>query len=197
MSRYFNVWVSFGILYPFLLAVGAVECSEKETLIKPMSDTVSAIQLTSCLMECTRMTYVKKLQLQDNHNIRLRDSTEGDLEEYCWPAELKCTIGERFQLAYVVLPVDLTAVGPEQLEVKATVPTSTTLLAHDNPITVPDNCGLRYDVTPHFNTESVGTSFCIQVVSLDDALGDRVLRCPPFLVTLWQRKADQPNQEGQ
>lgn len=76
MSSYFNVWVSFGILYPLLLAVGAVECSEKETLLEPRSE-VSDVNLTNCLLECTGMTYVKKLQLQDNHNTKLQDSTEG------------------------------------------------------------------------------------------------------------------------
>ncbi|KAM8829321.1 uncharacterized protein AB9W97_004795 [Spinachia spinachia] len=197
MSRYFNVLVCFGVLYPLLLAVGAVECSEKETLLKPRSDKASDVNLTNCLLECTGMTYIKKLQLQDHHNIRLQDSTEGDLGERCWSAQLKCTIGERFALAYVVLPVDVSAVGPEQLEVKATLPSVATLLAHDHPSTIADNCGLRYDVTPHFSAGRAGTSFCVQVVAREDVLGDRVLRCPPFLVTLWHREPDQHNQAGQ
>lgn len=75
MSRYFSVWVSFVILPTLLLAVGAIVCSEKETLLKPIPSTVT--QLTDCLMECTGMTYIKKLQLQDNHNIRFQDSSEG------------------------------------------------------------------------------------------------------------------------
>lgn len=69
------MWVSFSVLSRLLLAVGAIECSEKEALLKVMPSTVT--QLTDCLMECTGMTYIKKLQLQDNHNIRLKDSTEG------------------------------------------------------------------------------------------------------------------------
>ncbi|XP_056288592.1 uncharacterized protein LOC130205328 isoform X2 [Pseudoliparis swirei] len=142
------------------------------------------------------MTF-KKLQLRNNHNIRLQDSTEGELGEYCWSTELQCTIGESFQRAYVVLPVDITTVAHEQLEVRATDQTAATLLlAHDNPTTVADTCGLRYDVTPRFTTERAGTSFCIQVVAQDDVLGDRVLRCPPFLVTFWQRRnQDLANQE--
>ncbi|KAF1377658.1 hypothetical protein PFLUV_G00203040 [Perca fluviatilis] len=194
MSGYFIAWVSFGILSSLLLVVGAVECSEKETLLKPVSNTRT--QITDCLMECTGMTYIKKLQLQDNHNIRLKDSTEGDLGEYCWSTELKCTIGESFQHAYVVLPVDVSADGHEQLEVKATVPTATILLTHNSPSIIADNCGLRYDVTPHFSTEKAGASFCVQVVAQEDVLGDKVLKCPPFLVTFWQRKPNQSNQEG-
>lgn len=80
MSGYFTVLVSFGILSPFFLAIGAVQCSEKEALLKPMSNT--EIQVTDCLIACTGMTYLKKIQLQDNHNIRLRDSTEG--KEKLW-----------------------------------------------------------------------------------------------------------------
>lgn len=147
-------------------------------------------------MECTGMTYIKKLQLQDNHNIRLKDSTEGDLGEYCWSMELKCTIGESFRRAFVVLPVDVSSVGHEMLEVKATAPTNTTLLAHRSPSTIADNCGLRYDVTQHFSAEQAGASFCIQVTAQEDVLGDKVLKCPPYLVTFWQRNPKQSNQEG-
>lgn len=67
--------VSIGILSHLMLAAGAVECSEKEMLLKPIPKTVA--QPSDCLMECTGMTYIKKLQLQDNRNIRLKDSTEG------------------------------------------------------------------------------------------------------------------------
>ncbi|KAL7376564.1 hypothetical protein ABVT39_010619 [Epinephelus coioides] len=197
MSRYFSLWVFFGALSPLLLAVGAFECSEKETLLNPVPGHMSVTHLTDCLMECTGMTYIKKLQLQDNHNIRLTDSTEGDLGEYCWSKELKCTTGESFLRAYVVLPVDVSKVGHEMLEVKATAPTATTLLAHNSPTTIADNCGLRYDVTTHFSTGTVGTSsFCVQVATQEDVLGDNVLKCPPFLVTFWQRSPNQSNQEG-
>lgn len=75
MSRYFNVWVSFGILAPLLLAAGAIVCSEKEKLLQLLPSKVT--QQTDCLMECTGMTYIKKLELQDNRNIRLKDSSEG------------------------------------------------------------------------------------------------------------------------
>lgn len=190
MSGYFTVLVSFGILSHFLLAVGAVVCSEKEALLEPLPNT--EIQVTDCLMECTGMTYVKKIQLQDNRNIRLKDSTEGDLGEYCWSTDLKCTIGESFQLAYVVLPVDISAVRHEQLEVKSA---ATTLHMHNSPTTVADHCGLRYDVTWHFTTKQTGESFCVEVVTQRDVLGDEVLKCPPYLVTFWQRNPNQSTQE--
>ncbi|KAL3042881.1 hypothetical protein OYC64_020740 [Pagothenia borchgrevinki] len=165
------------------------------------------------------MTYHKKIQLQDNHNIRLSYCTEGptdpssgsaalsphkaepepaclpteggDPGEYCWSTELKCNIGESFVQAYVVLPVDVSVAGHEMLEVKATVPSATTLLRHNSPTTIADDCGLQYDVTPQFSTENTGNSFCVQVVS-----PVVVLKCPPFLVTFWERKPNQINQGG-
>lgn len=195
MSRFFSVWLSFGMLAPLILAVGAFECTEKETGLKPMSSKVT--QLTECLLECTGMTYIKKLQLQDNHNIRLTDSAEGDLGEHCWPTELMCITGESFRDAYVVLPVDVSSVRHEMLEVKTTGPAAAvTLQAHSSPSTIAESCGLRYEVTQHFRAEEAGTSFCVQVVTQEDALGDKVLKCPPYLVTFWQRKPNQPNQEG-
>ncbi|GLD55469.1 uncharacterized protein AKAME5_000796300 [Lates japonicus] len=186
--------MSIGVLSALLLAAGAVECSEKEALLRVIPSTVT--QVTDCLMECTGMTYIKKLQLQDKRNIRFTDSTEGDLGEYCWSTELKCNTGENFQHAYAVLPVDIFAVGHEQLEVKATTPTATTLHVHNNPTTVAESCGLRYDVTRYFSTAESGTSFCVQVVTQEDVLGDKVLKCPPYLVTFWQRSPNQSIQEG-
>lgn len=75
MSRYFTLLMSFGLMSPLLLAAGEIICSQPETVLRPVPNVVT--QLTECLMECSGMTYVNKLQLQDNHNIRMKDSTEG------------------------------------------------------------------------------------------------------------------------
>lgn len=112
----------------------------------------------------------------------------GDLGEFCWSTDLQCTVGERFHHALVVLPVDISAVPPEQLEVQVAAPAATTLRPDSSASTIADSCGLRYDVTEHFST-GTGTSFCIQVVTLEDALGDNVLKCPPYLVTFWQKES--------
>lgn len=189
-----TLWVFLLLLFPHLLGARAIVCSEKETLVNPIHRTPT--QLTDCLLECTGLTYVKKLQLQDDHNIRLTDSTEGGLGEYCWSTELKCTVGENLQQALVVLPVDRSTVRHETIEVKATSPTTTILNAHNSPTTVAENCGLRYDVTQHFSMETTGTSFCVQAAIPGDVQGDKVLKCPPFLVTFWQRNSNQANQEG-
>lgn len=67
--------MSLGLLSLLLLAAGEIKCSQPERVLRPVPNV--ATQLTECLMECSGMTYVNKLQLQDNHNIRMKDSTEG------------------------------------------------------------------------------------------------------------------------
>lgn len=194
MPTYIIVWISFGLLSPFLLAGGTVDCSEKEALLKPKPSTMK--KATECLVDCSRMTYRKKLQLQDDHNIRIRDSSEGDHGEFCWPTKLQCFTGESFLHAYVVLPVDVSEVGHEQLEVITTAPTVTTLHIHSSPSTIADSCGLRYEVTAHFSTPNPDTSFCVQIVTQEGDLGDSVLNCPPSLVTFWQRNPNQSSRQG-
>lgn len=75
---YFTVLVSLGLLTSStsrLPAAEANKCSEKEMLLRQIPRV--ATQLTDCLMECSGMTFIKKLQLQDNRNIQFKDSTEG------------------------------------------------------------------------------------------------------------------------
>uniref|UniRef100_A0A087YPU1 Uncharacterized protein n=1 Tax=Poecilia formosa TaxID=48698 RepID=A0A087YPU1_POEFO len=197
MTGYLTVCLlAFGLLSHLLLATGAAKCTEKETLLAPKP---SSMRLpTDCLIECSSMTYAKKLQLRDNHNIRIIDSTEetGDLGEYCWSTKLKCLEGDSFANAYVVLPVDVSAMENERLEVKTTGPTATTLHANNRPTTIAESCGQIYEVTPHFTTPAAETSFCLQVVTQENEPGDRFLTCPPFLVSFWQRNPNQPSQQG-
>lgn len=196
MFNYFTVWMSFGVLPQLLLAGGSIECSEKETLVgqRPIASTVA--QLTECLVDCSGMTFLKKLRLQDRHIIRFRDSTEGDTGEYCWSTDLQCTIGESFLHAYVVLPLT-TTVGHEQLEVEATVPTASKLHVHNRPTTIAESCGLRYDVTEHFSSAAtVGTSLCVRPVTQEGVRRESFLKCPPYLATFWQRDPNQSNQQG-
>ncbi|RVE65922.1 hypothetical protein OJAV_G00121120 [Oryzias javanicus] len=195
MQACINACLYWGLLSRLLIAAGAIECTEKEAPeIKPKPSTMKLP--TECLIECSSMTYINKLQLQDDHNIRITDSTEGELGEYCWSTDLKCTIGESFVSAFVVLPVDVSTTGHEQLQVRTSSPRSGTLHTHNSPTTIADSCGFRYEVTEHFSTANTDTSFCVQIVTREDDLGDRLLRCPPYLVTFWQRNPNQSNQQG-
>ncbi|KAK0141308.1 hypothetical protein N1851_021637 [Merluccius polli] len=208
MSLYLSLWMRVGSLSLVLVAVGTMECTEQESLI-------TIVVPTQCLMDCNSLTFTKKLQLGDTRNIRLTDSTEEehrnsvllmsmypskDLKEYCWPVDLKCNVGERLQRAFVVVPVDPSVVAHEHLAVKSTGPVVGTLSAHGGPATLADDCGIRYEVTPIYQSTSEsmgkGLSFCIQVVALQPLSRDGMLKCPPFLVTIWQPSAAQPMREG-
>ncbi|XP_077398994.1 uncharacterized protein LOC144034240 [Vanacampus margaritifer] len=180
MRAYLAAWMSFCVQSSFLRASRAVECSGKETLLQPLSSPLP--QLTDCLKECTEMTYAREVQRQDHRNVRIEDSTQGDLGEYCWATTIKCNVHESFQHAFVVLPIHTSAVTPEALEVRWA---ANALNAHTDPITVPDACGLRYDVSEHFGPGRRVDSFCVEVVGQRDS--PATLRCPPYLVTYWQR----------
>lgn len=183
MPRYFSVWLAFCI-FPTLLwrAVWTYECLEKESLLRPLPRELA----TDCLMECTRRTYMKKLQSQDPHDVQFTDCTQGDLGEYCWSTNLKCKVGQSFKHAFVVLPEDITVEEP--VEVNTTSPAATKLSVHIYPTIIAKSCGLLYDVTNYFSPVNTGTLFCIQT--------DKVPRCPPYLVIFWQRSSNQAHQKS-
>ncbi|KAJ3605436.1 hypothetical protein NHX12_027483 [Muraenolepis orangiensis] len=197
---YLSLWMRVCSLSLVLVAVGTMKCTEQQSLIQEIPSSI--VQPTQCLMDCTALTFTKKLELGDNRNIRLKDSTEeqhGNLKEYCWPLDLKCIVGERLQRAFVVVPVDLSVASWEHLEVKSTGPVVGTLRPHHGPTTLADDCGIRYEVTPIYRStpESPGAGqvFCVRVAR-EPLSGNGMLRCPPFLVTVWQPRSDQYKREG-
>ncbi|KAJ3605030.1 hypothetical protein NHX12_027081 [Muraenolepis orangiensis] len=168
---YLSLWMRVCSLSLVLVAVGTMECTEQQSLIQEIPSSI--VQPTQCLMDCTALTFTKKLELGDNRNIRLKDSTEeqhGNLKEYCWPLDLKCIVGERLQRAFVVVSVDSSVASWEHLEV--------------TPI---------YRSKPE--SSETGLVFCIRVAR-EPLSGDGMLKCPPFLVTVWQPRADQHKREG-
>ncbi|KAJ3605503.1 hypothetical protein NHX12_027549 [Muraenolepis orangiensis] len=197
---YLSLWMRVCSLSLVLVAVGTMECTEQQSLIQEIPSSI--VQPTQCLMDCTALTFTKKLELGDNRNIRLKDSTEeqhGNLKEYCWPLDLKCIVGERLQRAFVVVPMDLSVASWEHLEVKSTGPVVGTLRPHHDPTTLADNCGVRYEVTPIYRStpesSETGLAFCVRVAQ-EPLSRDRMLKCSPFLVTIWQPRADQHKREG-
>ncbi|XP_077479600.1 uncharacterized protein LOC144091264 [Stigmatopora argus] len=183
MRGYSAAWVSFGMISSILLASCAAECSGNRTRLRPLPGDLP--RLSGCLMECTQMTFARKVQLRDTRDIRLQDSTDGGLGQYCWSTEIKCNVGEIFQRAFVVLPLHASPLSPESVTVRwanAALPVDTT------DITIPDSCGLRYDVSEHFGPGRRLDSFCVEVIRQQDV---QVPKCPPFLVTFWQRSVTQ------
>ncbi|KAJ3605434.1 hypothetical protein NHX12_027481 [Muraenolepis orangiensis] len=72
-----------------LVAVGTMECTEQQSLIQEIPK--SLVQPTQCLMDCTALTFTNKLQLGDNLNIRLKDSTEEQHGTPSFPLVLICS----------------------------------------------------------------------------------------------------------
>ena len=61
-----------GCLSLVLVAVGTMECTERESLIRQ----ISIVDTTQCLMDCTVLTFAKIMELGDNRSIRMKDSSK-------------------------------------------------------------------------------------------------------------------------
>ncbi|XP_056444641.1 uncharacterized protein LOC130381197 [Gadus chalcogrammus] len=202
MSTYLSLWMHVGCLSLVLVAVGTMECTERESLIRQ----ISIVETTQCLMDCTVLTFAKIMELGDNRSIRMKDSSQEEQRnhtDYCWPLDLKCTAGEHLQQAFVIMPVDQYVVTHVDLTVNGIGPVEGTLNAHEGPTMLPDDCGLRYDVTSVYQStpresQGVGSDFCVQVFPRKPLSREGMLKCFPFLVTVWQKGdlADQSKLEG-
>lgn len=186
MSRYFTTWLTFCTFTLLVNVAWTDECvrSGLQPLprnFRPPSD---------CLMDCTMRTYVKKQLLHHRPTIQFMYSTQGDNGGHCWSSKINCRVGESFDRAFVVLPVNMSTA--EQMEV-TTSPGASKLSVHP-PLPLISHCGLPYEVTQHFTSENTERSFCIQLSIQQHVPEDGVLRCPPFLAVLW--KTD-PNPEVQ
>lgn len=184
MSRYFTLWLTFCTFTLLVNVAWTDECLR--SALQPIPRNIE--QPSDCLMDCTLRTYIKRLFLPYRSSIQFKDSTHGDHEGHCWPKQIKCITGQRFDRAFVVLPVNITTA--EQVEV-TTSPAGTKLRVHPSLPLIPNNCGLLYDVTMYFKQEISESTFCIQLSIQQQVPGDGVLRCPPYLVVFWQTDSNQ------
>lgn len=76
-SAYFTVLVSFVLLSHLLQVKEAIRCTETKPLLRELPVGVS--QLSECVLECTGLTYFKKLRLQDKRTIKFQMCTEGEV----------------------------------------------------------------------------------------------------------------------
>lgn len=179
MSRYFSMWLT---LCTFTLLVNVAWTDEcLRSGLQPLPRNYNPP--TDCLMDCTMRTYIKKQLLHHTPTIQFKYSTQGDHGGHCWSTKLKCRVGESFDRAFVVLPVNITAA--EQVEV-TTSPAATRLSVHPPLPLISSSCGLLYDVTKHFNQDNTENSLCIHLSIQQHVPGDGVLRCPPYLAVFWQ-----------
>lgn len=72
---YFIVLASFVLLSHLLRVKGTIRCTEPKPLLRELP--VGVPQLSECVLECTGLTYFKKLRLQDKRTIKFQMCTEG------------------------------------------------------------------------------------------------------------------------
>lgn len=191
MANYWSVQVFCAVLSTMLLAMGALdggmECTDKDRLLTQISKDLDPP--SECVLGCTVLTYRAMLETQNIPTVRFKDSTAGEHGEYCWSRRTKCSPGESLLHAYIVLPVDVSLVNEETLGLKATLPRHNSILTpHDGPTPLSKLCGLRFDITDQFTVTKRLPTFCVQVVPQQSTLENGIpIRCPPFLVTMWQR----------
>ncbi|XP_062339788.1 uncharacterized protein LOC134038445 [Osmerus eperlanus] len=192
MASSFSFCLSSDFLFPLLLIMGTLgvgtECGAM-TSVKPLEEMDKYLANPSeCVLDCTTGTYMRKLQVRDTQTIRFKDSSAGDQGEYCWSTQIKCEAGEHLERAYILLPVDKSQLE-ESMGLKMTLPPITDALwPHRQQSLLPNNCGLQFDITSHFTTGPREPKLCVKVNFQKSIVGNGVLRCPPFMVTMWQKK---------
>lgn len=179
----------------FLLVValavdGAILCEDTAGLLQERDR--SENMPSECVLSCTAQTYGRMLQRQDTRTVRFRASDEGKTGEYCWSRRISCTAGESLMQAYVVMPTHtlvLTGEGPELYIVSVTH--KDILKPHRGETPLADDCGPRFDVMGYFSRSRSEATFCVKMEHPGGTLGE-ALRCPPFLVSVWQNKNPSP-----
>lgn len=74
---HFTLLLSFVLLSRLQRVKGAIRCTETKPLLSELPVGVS--QLSECVLECTGLTYFKKLRLQDKRTIKFQMCTEGEV----------------------------------------------------------------------------------------------------------------------
>lgn len=185
MPRNFTLWLTLSTFTLLVNVAWTDECLRSG--LRPIDRNKK--QPTACLMDCTMRTFIKYQRLRHRSPVQFKDSMQGDHGVYCWPVSLHpCRQGQSIDRVFVVLPVNFTTA--EEVEVGIS-PAATKLSVHRSLPLVPDECGLLYDVTEHFNTENSESSFCIQLSSQQSVPAHGALRCPPYLVVFWQTDSNQ------
>lgn len=88
--------VSFVLLSLVLRVKGAIRCTEPKPVLAELPDGVS--NLSECVLECTGMTYFKKLRLQDKRTIKFQICTEGEASSHRCPGSFSVLDFLKFRL---------------------------------------------------------------------------------------------------
>ncbi len=104
----------------------------------------------------------------------------GESGDFCWLIHRRCSSWDE---VLVLLSVNESVPNEEPIQIQTSSPTHLIpVQSHDSPSVIPDDCGLRFDVTPHLRhlTHLRHLPLCVR---LNGIMGSR-LQCPPFLVTI-------------
>ncbi|KAG5272783.1 hypothetical protein AALO_G00169250 [Alosa alosa] len=182
-------------LFMVTLAVDRAMLCEEDSLLVEMSRDVEIP--SECVLSCTAQTYGRMLLRQDIQTVRFKCSYTGDKGEYCWPTRISCSAGESLLQAYVILPVHKSTISGESPGLQTTSVTHKNLLRpHRGQVPLSDECGLFYNVMDYFGGTKWEPFFCVKVVPHHHILGES-MRCPPFLVTVWQKQNHSPVNHGE
>lgn len=196
MADLYSLLIHGGILstlFMVTLAVDRAMLCEEDSLLMEMSKDVEIP--SECVMTCTAQTYGRMLLMQDTKTVRFKCSDTGDRGEYCWSTRISCSAGESLLQAYVILPVHKSTIGAESPGLQTPSATYKDLLRPHRGQVAPlaDECGLFYNVMDYFGGTKQEPNFCVKVVPQHHG---ESLRCPPFLVTVWQNQNHSPVKHG-
>lgn len=174
MSRVASLWFMCGSLcavFTFVLVVEGSGWTEDEIITEMPMD----VELPSqCLLTCTGLTYRQILNRQNILTVRFRDSDSG---EFCWDVQKRWSLWDK---VFVLLPASESLLNEEMVQIHISSSTHTDpIQPHDSASILPDDCGLRFDVTPHLRQKQRQT-VCVRLTRILK----NTLRCPPFLAII-------------
>lgn len=151
---------------------------DKDEIITEMSK--DAEMPSDCVLSCTALSYRQITDRQQRLTVRFKDSQPGESGDFCWLIHRRCSSWDE---VLVLLSVNESVPNEEPIQIQTSSPTHLIpVQSHDSPSVIPDDCGLRFDVTPHLRhlTHLRHLPLCVR---LNGIMGSR-LQCPPFLVTI-------------
>lgn len=175
-------WLRWGALLSLIFCVFAQEnsseCLDKDEIITEMSK--DAEMPSDCVLSCTALSYRQIADRQQRLTVRFKDSQPGESGDFCWFIDRRCSTRDEI---FVLLSVNESVPNGESIQIQTNSPTHLIpVQSHNSPSVIPDDCGLRFDVTPHLRhlTHLRHLPLCVRLTGI---MGTR-LQCPPFLVMI-------------
>ncbi|KAK2872169.1 hypothetical protein QQF64_018259 [Cirrhinus molitorella] len=172
-----SLWLRWGTLLSVLFCLFAQEnsweCLDKDASVSEMSK--DAEMPSACVLACTALSYRQIIDRQQKITVRFKDSQPGESGDFCWFVPRRCSTRDEI---FVLLSASEPVPNGESIGLETNSPTHTNpVQPHDSPSSIPDDCGLRFDVTPHLR-HPPQHALCVRLTGVME----NHLQCPPFLV---------------